>query len=288
MPHSILKNSTSPSTAPAERSRKDRNEEVALHHAQLIQQRKDTEALILASTEALLDLPLTLTADPAHPSPSDASLVKKHLRPFQPSDYDALIDERNVNEHCGYVLCPRKNRKQDTRARYRILQDKGKTSDALKVVTTQSLEKWCSDACGKKALYIKVQLDEEPAWTRIDPSSGDITLLEDKQPLESKVAMARGMSYLDLDLGEDRIVERLKALALERGDGKALNKPRGLAEVDVQEKIGANRKVLSPEPQLSGFGRPHDTIEGYTPNFSSKRVKEEENNEDEEDMLPTI
>ncbi len=81
MPHSILKKTnfsdiTTPAP-PAARSREDRDRETALHHAQLLQQRKDVEALVLASIEALLDVPSSLDADPAHPHPSDAALVRR-------------------------------------------------------------------------------------------------------------------------------------------------------------------------------------------------------------------
>ena len=97
MPHSILKKFKPPSTIlpspPAARAQDERNKETALYHARLLQQRKDVEALILASTETLLNLPSSPSADPACPSSSDALLVKDALKPFQLSDYDVLIEE---------------------------------------------------------------------------------------------------------------------------------------------------------------------------------------------------
>lgn len=296
MPHSILKKSESrPDTTPippAVRSREDRNQETALYHAQLLQQRKDLEALVLASTEALLDVPSSLDADPASPSPSDAALVKSLLRPFQPSDYDALIDERNINGQCGYVLCPQNKRKQDTKARYRILHGNGRDSDALKFVLTQSLEMWCSDECGKRAMYIKVQLIEEPAWTRANTSSGDIDLLENKITSDSEPTLIERMTSLGVGVAEDQLVDRLKALALERGNGNAPNRLRGLGEVDVRDKVSATSKVTSPEPLVGGSGSPYDSIEGYTPRYLVKTRKGKENGEEigeeEEDMLPNI
>lgn len=292
MPHSILKKSKFPpatkSEPPAGRSREDRNQETALYHAQLLQQRKDVEALVLASTEALLDVPSSLDADPAHPSPSDATLVKNLLRPFQPSDYDALIEERNINEQCGYVLCPQNNKKQDTKAKYRILHGKGKDLDALKFVLTQSLEMWCSDDCGKRAIFIKVQLNEEPAWTRANSTSGDIELLEDKTSLESGTTLVEGMKKLNVGLAEDQFVERMKALAIERGNGEAPSRPRGLGDLNVRENNSANSKLLSPKSWVGGSGSPHDSIEGYTPRFVGTTLKGKENDEEEEDLLHTI
>ncbi|MCJ1453042.1 hypothetical protein MMC28_003387 [Mycoblastus sanguinarius] len=297
MTRSILKTPTSTTTASissAARSREDRNKETALYHAELLQQRKDVEALILASTEALLDFPLP-TADPAHPSPKDANFVKNSLKPFRPSDYDSLIEERNIDKQCGYVLCPHPNRQEDTKARYRILQGGGKGQDAFKVVQKQFLERWCSDGCGKRALYIKVQLNEEPAWTKAGTSSGDIVLLEDtqgdKQDLNGTAALIAGLKTLDMNLGEEQIIENMKALAIERGDGNAPSRSFGLTEVNIQENRKASRKppftpeITHRDGESSGL---HDSIEGYAPKIFSKKAEGKIGDDDEEDMMPTI
>ena len=298
MPHSILKNFSIPNTsASPARSREDRNKETALHHAQILQQRKDVEALILASTEALLELPSSPTANPAQPHPQDITLVKNSLKPFQPSDYDLLIEERNINKLCGYVLCPNSNRHEDTKAKYRILHGKGRGSDSLRFVERQILERWCSDDCGKRALYIKVQLNEEPAWSRGGLSGGDILLLDDERDIQKQLeddsTLIEKLSSLDVSLEEDEVVARMKALAIERGDEKAPSRSFGLAEVDVRENENLNGKAPAPEPSAKegnangGF----DSIEGYTPKFSSKKMRDSEagNDEDEdEDMMPTI
>ena len=290
MPHSILKNDLT--SLPA-RSRDDRNKETAIYHAQLLQQRKDVEALILASTETLLDLPSSPNADPARPRLQDINLVKNSLRPFQPSDYDSLIEERNINKQCGYVLCPRPNRQEDTKAKYRILP--GKERDTVNFVERHTLERWCSDDCGKRALYVKVQLHEEPAWTRVGSSGGDILLLDDernnqKSP-EDDSTLIEKMRCLDMGLKEDEVVTRMKALAIERGDEKAPSRSFGLAEVDVREKRNVNSKAFAPEPSAKqgtlegGF----DSIEGYTPGFPKKERRElESGNDADEDLMPTI
>lgn len=298
MPYSILKNTLSsiPNTSPSPaRSREDRNKETALYHAQLLQQRKNVEALILASTEALLELPSSPAADPAQPRPQDITLVKNTLKPYQPSDYDSLIEERNVNKQCGYVLCPRPNRQEDTKTKYRILHGKGKGPDSLKFVERRTLERWCSDDCGKRALYVKVQLNEEPAWTRAGSSSGDILFLEDEQndqkKLEDNSTLIEKFRSLDLSLEEDEVVARMKALAIERGEEKAPSRSFGLAEIDVRENRNLRCKASAPEPSAKegSFDGWSDSIEGYTPKFSRKKTRELELGNDEgEDMMPTI
>ena len=290
MTHSILKNSLSSKPA---RSREDRNKETALYHAQILQQRKDVEALILASTETLLELPSSPTADPARPCLQDITHVKNSLRLFQPSDYDLLIEERNINKQCGYLLCPRPNRQENTKAKYRILPDKKK--DALRFVERHTLERWCSDVCGKRALYVKVQLDKEPAWTRVGPSGGDILLLEDKRNdqkrHEDDSTLIEELRALDMSLEEDEVITRMKALATERGDEKAPSRSFGLAEIDVRERRNLNIKAFAPEPPttVGSPGGGSGSIEGYTPKFPRKESKElESGNDADEDLMPTI
>lgn len=292
MPQSILKKSRPlSSTVPA---REERSRKTAFYHAQLLQQRKDMEALILTSTEALLDLPTSSSSDPAHPSLSDAAFVRSSLKPFQPSDYDVLIEERNISHQCGYVLCPRHNRKQDTKARYRILQGTGKGSNTLKFVLRESLEKWCSDDCGKRALYIKVRLNEEPSWTRADPSAGEIALLEDKQNGQDQedieVGLVQGILNLNMGKGEDQIVGRMQALAIERGDGSAPSRSRGFGDLNVQEKMMLPRKSLPDEPTIQNMENvgQNSSIEGYRPRFLNNDARSGKTADDEKDIMGTI
>ena len=293
MPRSILKSllSTIGPSPPAARSRDDRNRETAIYHAQLIQQQKEVEALILTSTEKLLDLPSFSSADPAHPCYTDSELVKSSLHLFQPSDYDSLIEERNINKQCGYVLCPRPNRLQDTQAKYRILYGRGRGPDALKIVERQTLEQWCSDDCGKRALYIKVQLNEEPAWTRSHTIDGTILLLEDKLNHQSgedgNASQQEHMKSQDLDREED-LAAHMRTLAIERGDNTASSKILRLAELDIREKTITEDEAFVPAPpttdEVTADSQGH--IEGYRPQFSG--MKSQEESSDEEDLLETF
>ena len=293
MPRSILKSppSTNAPSPPAARSRDDRNRGAALYHAQLIQQQKEVEALILASTEKLLDLPSLSSADPAHPCSTDSEMVKSSLRLYQPSDYDSLIEERNINKQCGYVLCPKPNRLQDTQAKYRILYGRGRGPDALKIVERQTLERWCSDDCGKRALYIKVQLNEEPAWTRSHTIDGNILLLEDipnHQSSENReISLQEHFQSLNLNREED-LTAQMRTLAIERGDINASSKSFSLAEPNIKEKTITEDEAFVPEPPTTNevTADSHGCIEGYRPQLIGKDLKGE--SFDEEDLLETI
>ena len=298
MPHSILKKpsySTSATAPSPSRSQEDRNKETALYHAHLLQQRKETEALILSSTEALLDLPSSPTADPARPSAKDRFFVKSSLKLFQPSDYDSLLEERNINSQCGYLLCPRPNRREDTKAKYRILRGNGNASHSLKFVERQALERWCSDDCGKRALYVKVQLNEEPAWTRASTSGGDIVFLEDRSEDQMRAkddyTLVEKMTLLDISLEEEEeIVAKMKVLAVERGDGRAPSRSFGISELQIRENDSVNRQKALRE-RIAGEGDAdhfNDTIEGYIPKFLNTQTKGTKSHREHEDIMPTI
>lgn len=271
MPRSILKQSRAAEQKVP--SQDDRNRATAVHHANLLQQRKDVEALILSSMEALLDLPSSPDADPAKPSSSDAALFKNSLKPFQPSDYDELITERNINRQCGYVLCPRENKVENPGKKYyRILRGKGKGPDALRFVEKSYLEKWCSDECGRRALYIKVQLDEEPAWARGRQASGDLVLLDEKPyRQENADALTEGMQGLNMEEKEEDIIQKMKALAIERGDHKSPSRSFGLAEVDIQEKETGRAHPPHPIYNQGHASNTAGIVEGYQPQHIDHR-----------------
>jgi hypothetical protein len=301
MPKSILKKYPVVDRAvsiPIGNSQEEHNRETALYHANLLQQRKDVEAVVLTSTETLLDFPSTPDSNPAKPSNRDASTVRHLLKSFQPSDYDALIEERNIDRKCGYLLCPRANRLEDTNAKLRILQSRGKGADAFRVVESRTMERWCSDRCGKRALYIKVQLNEDPAWTRASSVGDDIALLEDslaaKQDQEAESRLAEGLEKLEIGLGEERVIAAMKELAIERGDGDAVGKASRLVKVGIHENRNAAVRELSSPAASSEICGPeglYDSIEGYKPKFSSGKTPQMhhiDSDDDGKDIIPTI
>ncbi|KAI1004530.1 hypothetical protein K3495_g3681 [Podosphaera aphanis] len=185
-PKSILKKSTHSVAA----SRADRNREIAVYHANIIQQRKNFELEILFSTETLIDYPLAPSPyDASNPSPVDSGNFKKLIQAFQPSDYDALILERNINDRCGYALCPN-TRKKECTGTYRLIGTNGKAKD-FRIVESKNRDKWCSDICAKRALYIRVQLSEIPIWERLATEENlQIDLLSEPKEQEIFESMA--------------------------------------------------------------------------------------------------
>ncbi|RKF73585.1 putative duf408 domain protein [Golovinomyces cichoracearum] len=145
-------------------SSEDHYRDIALYHANIIQQRKKLEIEILNSTETLIDYPLApKPANASNPSSTDALQFKNLIRYFQRSDYDSLIEERNINDRCGYALCPNKRHRDGNYSGYRLFGTAGKAKD-FRIVEKRELEKWCSEDCARRALYVKVQLSDLPSW----------------------------------------------------------------------------------------------------------------------------
>lgn len=296
MSKSILKQVTKSNTPThSTLSREERNRETALYHANLIQHRKELQNLILESTEILLDFPSSPTSDPAHPIERDVGDAKKLLGSYQQSDYDSLIQERNIDRKCGYILCPRSNRLEGTDAKYRILGTKSKGSHSLRVVERKELERWCSDECGKRALYIRIQLDDEPAWTRSTNSGSNFTLLEEadgiQQGLYSDHSLIEGFQELDVKL-EEKVSDAMRELAIERGDGNAPEGRSKLVEVDIHEnEVSQSPSHAPPNPYHHASGGLSRYIEGYESKFTGGRIGREgfkSGEDDTEDMMPTI
>lgn len=278
-PKSILKKTPYPYPAHTS-SQEDRNREIALYHANLIQQRKDIELEILLSTEELIDFPLVRSSSysASNPSPSDTQTFKRLLEPFQPSNYDELIQERNINEHCGYTLCPRPRLKDGKGGEYRLVGASGKAKD-FKIMRREDLEKWCSQDCAKRALYVRVQLSETPAWERGSAFSAQIDLLDEPKS-EAEQAAA---SLEKLSLSHEAKKQGAADLAMERGD-RGLAAERGKVDVTIQEKdVQRTAEPPSMEGDLSGrLDNMHLTVEGHTISFGTGQQNQRGDNMDED------
>ena len=276
-PKSILKKPTYPATA----SQEDRNREVALYHALLLQHRKDVELDILSALETLIDYPLvTAPYDASNPSSSDAQQFKVLLRPFQPSDYDALIVERNINEKCGYTLCSNHRKTDGSGARFKLIGMHGKAKD-FKVVERADIEKWCSEACARRALYVRVQLSESPAWER-ENYGADVDLLD--EPTTTGDVVIDRISKINLNSDSSKKQDAAN-LALERGDTGSVSKI-GLVDAAIKE----NEVKQAPEPPSlddkyleDRLGSMHLNMEGHEVKFGTARHRRHHGEEEDEE-----
>ena len=221
---------------------------VAVQHARILQTRKDLEASILDSLIILSEYPAdrSSSCSAASPSVSDVAALKKHVRLFQPSDYDDMVEERNVNKLCGYALCP------DPKPKSRG----GKwTFNHGQIVDREELERYCSDGCKKRALYVKIQLSETAAWERAGIPDIQIDLLDDDLSEMEKTADQFGR----LKLEDQRQAARdASELALERGEKDALSAKMKKLRIALKENEGT-----APQDGEQAFDDDHLRIEGY-------------------------
>jgi RNA polymerase II-associated protein 2 len=282
---------------------------IALQHANQIQAQKDAQALILDRILELIEFPLSESADPAHPSTADAAALKTALVPFQPADFDNLILERNIEGRCGYALCPREHRKEDPNAKFRILWgpkgsgDNGRGRE-MKVVPREKLEMWCSDQCAERALYLRVQLAEEPVWERraVDSLTKPLELLEEarqarnkeqKKDLEREDAgLAAKMKKLTVrdESSSAATSENAKQLALERGDTGPTFRKQGRVDVNVREKDVDLHGDIPAAPVARPGDSTGGSIEGYVPQKTREQLKQSRDHDapKEEDVLDSI
>ncbi|TGZ85584.1 hypothetical protein EX30DRAFT_27730 [Ascodesmis nigricans] len=127
----ISLNSPPPSTPSTQRTPSEIRR-IALHHASAIQLHKSLEASILNSILNLIDLP-----------PPAPLTFKHHLRFFTPSDYDSLIEERNIENLCGYALCANPPKRVKSTGRL-VPVDGGR-----RWVERKQVERFCGEACGR-------------------------------------------------------------------------------------------------------------------------------------------
>lgn len=195
----------------------------------------------------------------AHPSPEDAREFAAHVRLFAPGDYDALVEERNSLGRCGYALCPQPRRLfGGPKGRGGSSGGGGGGTWKLNwatgdIVPRKELEKWCSTKCARRALYIKVQLNETAVWERAGIPSITIDLLP-----EDDERTSRKQDHVDkVSAGLERL--RLDAeLALERGESGAAKATK--VDMTVKEKEVGAPKEIGPSSDYD-----HRAIEGYAP-----------------------
>lgn len=255
-----------------------RHLQVALHHANILEERKRVEADVLDAIIMLLDFPSTSPGDAKRPSASDAQRFAAAVSAFQPADYDALIEERNLCDKCGYALCGKPKKKARSTARKQFVD----TDRGVEIVDRKVLEVWCSNDCAKRALYVKVQLKEEPAWLRQGGFGGPIELMVDNAEEHATVPPLR-LEHEEHEKHDDQAVllqeeddlaaawaaqeEALADLALERGEppGQPTKATNALVKDNILEHASSTEPPKPPVLVACGTAETTMAIEGHVP-----------------------
>lgn len=242
---------------------KSEAEQIARQHALIIQDRKELETQIFDNINELTEYPLDRGEgfSAALPAPRDVAGFKALIRLFQPSDYDDLIEERNCCGLCGYALCARPRVTFKGGGVWKLVNTGTKD---FNIVERRELEKWCSQKCARRALYIKVQLNETAAWERAGIPDIEIELLDEEAPAarSEPERLAAEMGRLNLEQ-ERKTAQDSASLALERGD-LSKKQPRKPVGVTIREK-----KVTSlvEPPSLEDSAATSNIVEGHQTKF---------------------
>ncbi|KAL7800176.1 Rtr1/RPAP2 family domain-containing protein [Trichoderma ceciliae] len=243
--------------------------EIAIHHATLLEHRKELESQILDCLILLSEYPLVRDApyNSSNPAPSDIADFKANVRLFQPSDYDDLIEERNVNDLCGYTLCAKPRRQTGSGGEWKL------TGNG-EIVKRKELEKWCSQQCARRALFVKVQLNETAAWERAGIPDIQIDLLDQDKSTETEADQtARKLGELKLE-DQRQAARDSAALAMERGHngiGSSIDK----VKVTLKEKDVKAPAEIAP-PAEGHNSEDHLLVDGYKAKIPEKQTRESE------------
>jgi RNA polymerase II-associated protein 2 len=250
-PKGILKMPDASADA-SQRAPQQHHRDIAVQHATILQQRKDLEAQILDDVILLSEYPVSPDTTAAQPAPADVAAFKARVRLFQPSDYDDLVTERNVNGMCGYTLCRRPHRETGPGGEWTL-------AASGQIVRRKEVEKWCSQACARRALYVKVQLNETAAWERAGIPDIEIELLDEDRSDETEAdRTARKLGELKLE-DQRQAARDSEALARERGEKSTTP--------GVKIKLKEKKHTAPPEADRNGVfndgEEDHMVVEGY-------------------------
>ncbi|KAJ4292079.1 hypothetical protein N0V90_009978 [Kalmusia sp. IMI 367209] len=270
----LKKTAVAANAPPTQRALKQRHLETAVHHANLLEQRKQVELDVLKSIIELMDFPTAPVADVARPSASDALRFREAIIPFQPSDYDALIEERNLAGKCGYTLCPQPKGKAPSTARKHVV---------------------LPEDCARRALFVKVQLNEEPAWLRQGGYGIEIELMVENAEEHHKALPLRLKKETrpppppteeeDAAAAWAARDDALADLAMERGEkpGRLSKANKDLIQDRIKERV-AKFPPVPPSLPDQRSGQSHLAIEGHVPKAATGAEQAKDSDEDEDDQ----
>jgi hypothetical protein len=99
----------------------------------------------------------------------DKVTMTEAARYIQPTGYDEVIEERNVEDWCGYPMCS--NKRQNITSKYKISLSERKVFDQTE------LSLFCSVDCLQRSRFYAAQLSDIPVWSR-DSAWPDVEVIE--------------------------------------------------------------------------------------------------------------
>ncbi|KAI9321869.1 Rtr1/RPAP2 family-domain-containing protein [Dichotomocladium elegans] len=186
------------------------------------------------------------------------ALLRQAAALLQPHTYDEIVEERVVQNWCGYPLCDRAPL-QNTLSKYHISLSRRKVYDQ------SELASFCSEECMQKSKYFRMQLSEDPVWIRDRQATPDIHIVLMNQDLKHILAKQeqernRIKKKNAEQIRRDYVQQLLTNVPLKAAwSGKEIEP--ATTELTIVEKTSADRPSIVTK-RLSGHGA-HNSIEGY-------------------------
>jgi Rtr1/RPAP2 family len=99
----------------------------------------------------------------------DKATMIEAARYIQPAGYEDVIEERNIEDWCGYPMCS--NERQIMNSKYKISLSERKVFDQTELST------FCSTDCLQRSRFYAAQLSDIPVWSR-DAGWPDVEVIE--------------------------------------------------------------------------------------------------------------
>ncbi|CAM0138275.1 unnamed protein product [Umbelopsis sp. WA50703] len=192
----------------------------------------------------------------------DKNTMIEAAKYLQPNGYEEVVEERNLEDWCGYPLCA--NTRKKVTSKYKISLSERKVFDQTELAS------YCSIDCLQRSKFYIGQLSDIPLWSR-EAATANVEVIAMDEDISQ--AIARSTSALnsrkesDAKLRKDYVNTLLSTLA-----------PAPL-ELKIVEKDTTSMNMPNPTartPELDGIVGAYDEIEGFRIQFKGKKVSKEE------------
>ncbi|CDS07578.1 hypothetical protein LRAMOSA01527 [Lichtheimia ramosa] len=201
-----------------------------------VQQRARMQQLVFSWQEKIFSIPKV-----------PSSLLRQAATILQPQTYDEVIEERAVQDWCGYPLCD--NAPQKDQPRYHISLSRRKVFDQ------SELASFCSEACLQRSKYFRMQLSEDPVWIRDMQAVPNVHIIQLDQDVKKALANEQQKSNQTRHSGHEIRQNYVQQLLANVPAATAGGEHTELRIVEHDDAI-----VMDSETPISGV---HDAIEGY-------------------------
>ncbi|KAI5293016.1 hypothetical protein KEM52_005894 [Ascosphaera acerosa] len=260
----------------------------AVQRAGEIAQRKEVEKTILSRIELLATFPPATVSPSATESSdtngtataADIATLKHALVPFQPSDFDDLVAERNVENRCGYPLCAKPPRRLKGPGSFRMAwarsparpsgQGSASATRQAAVLSKAQFETWCSRECHERAAYLRLQLIERPSWERIGQAEPKFELLEERRARKQAAAKTARQTQVQGEgagagagAADEQLQEMMERLQIgdEVGDEDANAPPQEHSQPSAEEaRQAALARERGDKPAATTYYDPNGAV----------------------------